>query len=87
MKNKQEIASAIQAIEKLLKTIPSHSVFGDDNHSPLKAMIRVLNGSLTQRDFDRYDYYDRLEDVYEWMMNNGSREWLDDIDSDTKTFS
>lgn len=81
-----EISTATKMIEKLLLTIPEKSMFGDDNHKPLRKMIEVLKGDLRENQFDRYDFYDRLEDVKAWM-NGGSSEWLDDIQSDINTFS
>lgn len=73
MKTKQEIQEMIEKCRELRKYIPSHSMFGDDNHGSLDTQIRILTMCL-DKDWDELDIDEKTKDRVEILGDD----WSDD---------
>ena len=88
MKTEQEIKTMIEKCKELRKYIPSHSIFGDDNHSQIDTEVRILTMCL-EKDWDEFEIEERIEERVEVLGGEYSGDaevraydWLAENDDD-----
>ena len=93
MKTKEEIEKCIDVCKRLRDVIPSHSMFGDDNHGKLDQQAALLEKCIGKTEDEVQELAEILCDIkassdqldaVDWVLGN-----VDDFveESDVDTFS
>ena len=75
-RTKEEIKRQVEGLQKMKKTLPQYSFFGDDNWAGIDAQLDVIEGIREPDDFesDSDEIYSMAQQAEDWL--NGSKDDL-----------
>lgn len=76
MRTKAEIERQVKGLEKMKKSLPEVSGFGDNNWEAIEAQISLIEGSTTLDDYDESEesehLYSQLMDADMWLSGDSN---------------
>ena len=82
MRTIQEIARQIEGLEKMKKSLPEKTLFGDNNWGAIDAQISILDKSKTLDQFDEDEesehLYSQVMEADSWLSGHSSEDLFDE---------